>query len=66
MVTNDAFMPYVQAHPEFANSMGNALPGVVVVEPLDISNAVAWLVSDGARYVTGTIVPVDAGALNNR
>ncbi len=27
---------------------------------------IAWLVSDDARYITGTIVPVDAGALNKR
>ncbi|MCE3551443.1 mycofactocin-coupled SDR family oxidoreductase [Pseudonocardia sp. RS11V-5] len=33
------------------------------VEPRDISNAVAWLASDQSRFVTGTTVPVDAGAL---
>jgi NAD(P)-dependent dehydrogenase (short-subunit alcohol dehydrogenase family) len=27
----------------------------------DISNAVLWLVSDAARYVTGVTLPVDAG-----
>ncbi len=31
------------------------------VEPEDISNAVLWLVSDEARYVTGTQLRVDAG-----
>ena len=31
------------------------------VEPLDISNAVLWLASDEARYVTGTQLRVDAG-----
>ena len=31
------------------------------VEPLDISNAVLWLASDEARYVTGTPLRVDAG-----
>ena len=29
----------------------------------DIANAVAWLVSDQARYVTGVTLPVDAGWL---
>jgi NAD(P)-dependent dehydrogenase (short-subunit alcohol dehydrogenase family) len=43
----------------------NAIP-VMWVEAIDISNAVAWLVSDDARYVTGTVVPVDAGMLNKR
>ncbi len=32
------------------------------VEPEDISNAVLWLASDEARYVTGTELRVDAGA----
>jgi SDR family mycofactocin-dependent oxidoreductase len=45
--------------------MGNALP-VQVLEPEDIANAVAWLVSDGARYVTGVTLPVDAGFVNKR
>jgi NAD(P)-dependent dehydrogenase (short-subunit alcohol dehydrogenase family) len=33
------------------------------VEPRDVSEAVAFLVSDSARYVTGISLPVDAGAL---
>jgi (+)-trans-carveol dehydrogenase len=32
------------------------------VEPADISNAVAWLASDEARYVTGVLLPIDAGS----
>lgn len=40
----------------------NALP-VPWVEPIDISNAVLWLASDEARYVTGIILPVDAGSV---
>lgn len=31
------------------------------VDARDISNAVLWLASDEARYVTGIMVPVDAG-----
>jgi (+)-trans-carveol dehydrogenase len=38
----------------------NALP-IRWVEPVDISNAVLWLASDEARYVTGVTLPVDAG-----
>ncbi len=45
--------------------MGNALP-VQVLQPEDIANAVAWLVSDQARYVTGVALPVDAGSVNKR
>jgi NAD(P)-dependent dehydrogenase (short-subunit alcohol dehydrogenase family) len=33
------------------------------VEAVDISNAVVWLASDEARYVTGVALPVDAGAV---
>jgi len=45
--------------------MGNALP-VQVMPPEDIANAVAWLVSDQARYITGVTLPVDAGFVNER
>jgi SDR family mycofactocin-dependent oxidoreductase len=45
--------------------MGNALP-VQVLQPDDIANAVAWLVSDQARYITGVALPVDAGYLNKK
>ena len=38
----------------------NVLP-IVVVEPIDISNAVLFLASDEARYITGVPLPVDAG-----
>jgi SDR family mycofactocin-dependent oxidoreductase len=40
----------------------NALP-VPWVEPIDVSNAVLFLASDEARYVTGITLPVDAGFL---
>ena len=40
----------------------NALP-IPWVEPVDISNAVLFLASDAARYITGVVFPVDAGQL---
>ncbi len=48
-----------KAMPGFASL--NTLP-VPWVEPVDISNAVLFLASDEARYVTGVAFPVDAGA----
>jgi NAD(P)-dependent dehydrogenase (short-subunit alcohol dehydrogenase family) len=39
----------------------NALP-IPWVEPRDISNAVLFLASDEARYITGVTLPVDAGS----
>jgi (+)-trans-carveol dehydrogenase len=40
----------------------NALP-IPWVEPRDISNALLFLASDEARYITGVTLPVDAGAV---
>ncbi|MBV9091659.1 MAG: mycofactocin-coupled SDR family oxidoreductase [Mycobacteriaceae bacterium] len=48
------------AEAEAPPDLGNLLP-VQVLAPEDIANAVAWLVSDAARYVTGVTLPVDAG-----
>jgi (+)-trans-carveol dehydrogenase len=51
--TQDDFAPISQAM--------HTLP-IPWVEPRDISNAVLFLASDEARYVTGGTFPVDAGA----
>lgn len=40
----------------------NALP-IPWVDPIDVSHAVVFLASDEARYITGTVLPIDAGAL---
>jgi (+)-trans-carveol dehydrogenase len=40
----------------------NLMP-VPWVEPLDVSNAVVWLCSDAARFITGVQLPVDAGSV---
>jgi SDR family mycofactocin-dependent oxidoreductase len=42
------------------SAMQNALP-VAMIEPEDVAEAVAFLVSDRARYITGVALPVDAG-----
>lgn len=34
------------------------------VEPEDIAEAIAWVVSPAARYVNGTVIPVDGGAVS--
>lgn len=41
----------------------NPMP-VEMLEPEDISAAIAYLVSDEAKYVTGVTFPVDAGFCN--
>jgi SDR family mycofactocin-dependent oxidoreductase len=60
MILNEFMAAYMAASPELADSAVNLLP-VDVMEPVDVSNAIAWLVSDEARYVTGVTLPVDAG-----
>jgi SDR family mycofactocin-dependent oxidoreductase len=60
MIMNEAVGAMIEAHPELAGALANLMP-VQVIEAIDISNAIAWLVSDEARYVTGITLPVDAG-----
>lgn len=65
MVVNDVMQEFLQSDPQLSNAMANALP-VDMIEPVDISNAILWLVSDDARYVTGVTLPVDAGFTNKK
>ena len=39
----------------------NILPGVAWIEPEDVSDAVLFLCSDAAKYITGVALPIDAG-----
>jgi SDR family mycofactocin-dependent oxidoreductase len=64
MVMNDAMQEYLASIGTKAGG-GNALP-VPMIEPIDVSNAIAWLVSDAGRYVTGVTLPIDAGYTNKR
>jgi (+)-trans-carveol dehydrogenase len=43
-------------------NMINVVP-IPWVEPVDLSNAILFLASDEARYITGVTLPVDAGAM---
>lgn len=71
MIQNDAlyalFAPDLEPEARTRDVIGerfratNALP-IPWVEPVDISNAVLWLASDEARYVSGIMLPVDAGS----
>ncbi|MBW0011711.1 mycofactocin-coupled SDR family oxidoreductase [Mycobacterium sp.] len=68
MINNEfirAWMSQLIERSKSPPDMGNALP-VEVMQPDDIANAVAWLVSDQARYITGVTLPVDAGFLNKK
>lgn len=63
MVVNDALAAFFAGDPTMSGDLSNALP-VELVEPVDVSNAVLWLASDEARYITGVMLPVDAGFVN--
>ena len=71
MVTNTA--TYQLFRPDLAEpSRQDCLEGlsrmqslpIPYIAPVDVTNAVRWLASDEARYVTGAHLPVDGGAAN--
>jgi SDR family mycofactocin-dependent oxidoreductase len=61
MIINEHMAQRFAANPDASALTGNLLP-VPFVEPEDVTAAVLFLVSDGARYITGTALPVDAGS----
>jgi SDR family mycofactocin-dependent oxidoreductase len=56
----DAFGPLLEKNPKVGGMLVNSLP-IDVTQPRDQSNAVLFLASDEARYVTGLSMTVDAG-----
>jgi SDR family mycofactocin-dependent oxidoreductase len=54
------FGPLIEAHPKLGPMMMNMLP-IEMTEAVDQSNAVLFLASDEARYITSVELPVDAG-----
>ncbi len=60
MVMNEAMMALMASNDPALASMQNALP-IEILQPEDIANAVAWLVSDEAKFITGIALPLDAG-----
>ncbi len=58
MVVNEFTADLMDGAP--AGWMSNVM-NVELIEPQDVSEAVMWLLSDAARYVTGTSLPVDCG-----
>jgi SDR family mycofactocin-dependent oxidoreductase len=60
MIINEATMALAAAEDPWLVAQQNALP-IPLLQPEDIAEAVAWLVSDTARFITGTAWPLDAG-----
>ncbi|MEV1129130.1 mycofactocin-coupled SDR family oxidoreductase [Agromyces sp. NPDC049794] len=65
MVVNEAMQKFLETDPQLSQAMANALP-VPMIDAVDISNAILFLVSDAGRYVTGVTLPVDAGFTNKK
>lgn len=63
MAVNPAMLAFLENYPDGGPHLQNPMP-VALLEPEDVSAAVAYLVSDEAKYVTGVTFPVDAGFCN--
>jgi NAD(P)-dependent dehydrogenase (short-subunit alcohol dehydrogenase family) len=63
MAVNPAMLSFLEHYPDGGPHLQNPMP-VELLEPEDISSAIAYLVSDEAKYVTGVTFPVDAGFCN--
>lgn len=60
MATSTAMEGWLAAEPDAARAL-TAIMATDLVEPDDVSAAVVWLASEQARFVTGALLPVDAG-----
>ena len=60
MILNSSTMALSAAGDPWLATQQNALP-ITLVTPDEIAAAVAWLVSDAGRFITGTSWPLDAG-----
>ena len=63
MAVNPQMVSFLEHYPDGGPHLQNPMP-VELLEPEDISAAIAYLVSDEAKYVTGVTFPVDAGFCN--
>jgi SDR family mycofactocin-dependent oxidoreductase len=64
MAMNDQMQDFLKNSPDGGGPhLQNPMP-VGMLEPEDISAAIAYLVSDQGKYVTGVTFPVDAGFTN--
>ena len=61
MVINEAVAELFAGAPASSGADVGNLLDVQLIEAVDVSNAIAWLVCDEARYVTAVALPVDAG-----
>jgi NAD(P)-dependent dehydrogenase (short-subunit alcohol dehydrogenase family) len=63
MAVNPAMTEFLEHYPEGGVHLHNPMP-IDMIEPEDVSAAIAFLASDEAKYITGVTFPVDAGFCN--
>lgn len=63
MIINPAMQRWIESQQDRMADLANPLP-VELLEPEDVADTVAFLVSDQAKYITGVTLPVDAGFTN--
>ncbi|MFI5718994.1 mycofactocin-coupled SDR family oxidoreductase [Nocardia sp. NPDC051750] len=63
MAVNPQMAEWAANNPDGGPHLMNPMP-VAMLEPQDISAAIAFLASDEAKYITGVTLPVDAGFTN--
>src|SRR5271168_5223583 len=62
MITeNPALFKVIEQNPHLVSAMQTALPDFPMIEPLDVSNAILFLISEAGRTFTGSVLKVDAG-----
>jgi SDR family mycofactocin-dependent oxidoreductase len=62
MLDNDVIATWFADNPQAGDTAANLMP-VPMIEAGNVSDAVVWLASDEAKFVTGAALPVDAGFL---
>ena len=56
---NEMVKAWKETHSELASTFAPPMPASLSEQ--DVSNTVAWLASGAARYITGVVIPIDAG-----
>jgi SDR family mycofactocin-dependent oxidoreductase len=63
MTQDTAHAAQIEANPHYLASYGSALTNMGIAAPDDIANAVVFLASDASKFITGTQLRVDMGAV---
>lgn len=60
-ITTERFEQYRQSHPETDTHMAALHPLGHVGQPLDVAQAIRFLLSPASSFITGAIIPIDGG-----